>query len=128
MSVRLPDLARELLDKRAFAVLSTVNPDGSPHSSVMWATYEDDDVLFSTIRGRREVGIRDRHPRVSTLMDERADACRYVEIRGTVRMTEEGGDALTDRLRRAYQGVPWPQRTGEIRLVCRLRPTRAVVL
>jgi len=128
MSVRLPDLARELLDKRAFAVLSTVNPDGSPHSSVMWATYEDDEILFSTIRGRRKVGNMERDPRVSMLMYDPADPYRYVEIRGTVRMTEEGGDALIDRLCRAYQGVPWPQRTGEIRLVCRLRPTRAVVL
>ena len=128
MGVTLPDLARQLLDRRVFAVLSTVNPDGSPHSSVMWATYEGDEILFSTIRGRRKVGNMERDQRVSMLIYDPADPYRYVEIRGTVWMTEEGGDALIDRLCRAYQGVPWPQRTGEVRLVCRLRPTHVVVL
>lgn len=127
MGVRLPDLALELLDKQAFAVLSTLNPDGSPQASVMWAAYQGDEIVFSTIRGRRKVGNMERDPRVSMLVYDPADPYRYVEVRGTVSLTEEGGDALIDRLCRAYQGVPWPQRTGEIRLVCRLRPTRVVV-
>jgi PPOX class probable F420-dependent enzyme len=126
MGVQLPDLVRDLLDKRAFAVVATVNSDGSPQASVIWATCEGDEVVFSTIRGRRKTRNMERDSRVSFLVYDPADPYRYVEVRGTVTLTEEGGDALIDQLCRAYQGVPWPTRPGEIRVVCRLTPSHVV--
>src|SRR6516165_7748940 len=77
----LPDLLRDLLDARAFAVLSTINPDGSPPSSVIWATYDGDEVVFSTILGRRKTRNMERDPRVSLCVYDRADPYRYVEVR-----------------------------------------------
>ncbi len=124
----LPGLLRELLDAKAFAMLSTVNPDGSPQSSVIWATYEGDTVVFSTIVGRRKTRNMARDPRVSLLVYDPADAYRYVELRGTVSMTRDGGPELIQRLSLVYDGRPFTEgNPSNVRVVCRLTPTRTIV-
>jgi PPOX class probable F420-dependent enzyme len=100
----LPDLLRELLDARSYAVLGTVNPDGGPQSSVIWATYDGDEVVFSTILGRRKTRNMERDPRVSLCVYDRTDPYRYVELRGTVTMTTDGGPELIQRLSATYDG------------------------
>jgi PPOX class probable F420-dependent enzyme len=126
MGMELPALARDLLDQQTFAVITTINPDGSPQASVIWARRDGDEIVFSTIRGRRKTRNMERDPRVSFVAYDPADPYRYVEVRGTVSMTEAGGDALIDELCRSYQGRPWPHRPGEIRVVCRLPATHVV--
>ncbi|MFJ5730870.1 pyridoxamine 5'-phosphate oxidase family protein [Streptomyces paradoxus] len=37
------------------AVLATVNPDGSPQTSVVWVARDGDDLLLSSAAGRRKV-------------------------------------------------------------------------
>ena len=124
----LPAELRDLLDAKAFAVLSTINPDGSPQSSVIWATYEGDEVIFSTILGRRKTRNMSRDPRVSLCVYDRADAYRYVEVRGTVAMTQQGGLELIERLSQAYDGAPFTESNpANVRVVCRVTPGRVIV-
>jgi len=124
----LPNALRELLDTKAFAVLCTVNSDGSPQSSVIWATHNGDDVIFSTIIGRRKTRNMAGDPRVSLLVYDPANAYRYVEVRGTVSMTRDGGPELIQRLSLAYDGRPFTEGSpANVRVVCRLTPTSTVV-
>src|ERR1043165_6814557 len=95
---------RELLDRRAFLVISTVNPDGGPQSSVIWGKHDAGDLVFSTIRGRRKTRNMERDPRVSVCVYDPADPYRYVEVRGTVSLVEEGGPELIDELTRGEAG------------------------
>lgn len=123
----LPDGARKLLDAVTYAVLSTINPDGEPQSSVIWLRRDGDDVLFSTILGRRKTRNMQRDPRVTICMYDPADPYHYVEIRGTVTLSEEGGRDLIDQLSIKYDGHPFhaePERN--VRLVCRVRPTKVL--
>ena len=53
MGIALNDHICRLLDGRHFAVLATINPDGGPQTSAMWVARDGDDVLFSTVAGRR---------------------------------------------------------------------------
>jgi PPOX class probable F420-dependent enzyme len=123
----LHETARRLLDGPVFVVLGTVNPDGAPQSSVVWAKRDGDEIVFSTIRGRRKARNMERDPRVSLCAYDPADPYVYVEVRGTVAMTEEGGDALIDELSRAYTGKPWSEASPDnVRVVCRVTPTRVV--
>jgi PPOX class probable F420-dependent enzyme len=123
----MPDLLRDLLDRHAFAVLSTVNADGSPQSSVVWATYEGDEIVFSTILGRRKTRNMQRDPRVSVCVYDRADPYRYVEVRGTVAMSTDGGDELIQRLSQEYDGRPFVEgHPDNVRVVCRVTPTHTV--
>jgi PPOX class probable F420-dependent enzyme len=124
----LPGELRDMLDAKAFAVLSTVNADGSPQSSVIWATYEGDEVIFSTILGRRKTRNMSRDPRVSLCVYDLANPYSYVEVRGTVAMTQEGGPELIERLSQAYDGRTFTESNpANVRVVCRVAATHAVV-
>lgn len=46
------DAARRLLAEPNPAALATVNPDGSPQTSVVWVGLDGDDLLISTAEGR----------------------------------------------------------------------------
>lgn len=122
----LSDTARRLLNPPVFAILSTVSPSGTPQSSVIWVRTDGDDVIFSTIRGRLKTRNMERNPRVSICAYDPADPYRYVELRGAVTFTEEGGDALIDELSRAYEGKPWHPKPDQVRLVVRLTPAKIV--
>ena len=124
----IPDELRQLLDAHEYGVLATINPDGSPQSSVIWATYDDEAVIFSTIRGRRKTRNLERDPRASLCVYQRSDPNRYVEVRGVVSLTEEGGPELIERLSHAYDGQTFTEgNPANVRVVARLTPTRVIV-
>jgi Pyridoxamine 5'-phosphate oxidase len=52
MTTSLPAMTR-LLAASTYAVLATVNGDGGPQSSVVWVRRDGDELLMSTICGRR---------------------------------------------------------------------------
>lgn len=125
--MRLTDLARRLIDTNTFAVLSTVSADGAPQSTVIWVQRDGDDVIFSTIRGRKKTRNMERDPRVSLCMYDPKDPYLYVEIRGTVTMTEDGGRELINDLSRRYDGVDFKVEPLEIvRVVGRISATRVL--
>jgi PPOX class probable F420-dependent enzyme len=126
MTTFLPLMTRRLFDASTYAVLSTVNADGSPQSSVVWIRRDGDELLMSTIRGRRKAANMVRDRRVSLCAYDPADPFQYVEVRGTVTMAEEGGDELIDELSRAYTGNSWKRRPEEVRLVVRLTPSKVI--
>jgi PPOX class probable F420-dependent enzyme len=126
MSVELPEALRRLVDGTTFAVLSTINADASPQSTVVWIKRDGDDVLFSTIRGRVKTRNMERDPRVSLCAYDPANPYVYFTVEGAVSLTEEGGDDLIDELSRKYDGTPWTPTPGAVRVVCRLTPARVI--
>jgi PPOX class probable F420-dependent enzyme len=126
VTIQLSDSARRLLQAPVFTILSTVGPSGAPQSSVIWVRLDGDDVLFSTIRGRLKTRNMERNPKVSLCAYDPADPYSYVEVRGTVSLTEEGGVELIDELSQAYDGVPWTARPTETRVVVRVTPTKVI--
>ncbi|HWS31391.1 MAG TPA: PPOX class F420-dependent oxidoreductase, partial [Actinoplanes sp.] len=127
--VRLPGEVAELIDRPEFAVLSTVQPDGSAQLSVMWVGRDGDELVMATKAGRRKVRNIERDPRVTVLLYDRARPARYAEIRGTARVTGEDAHALVDGLARRYTGAVH-ERGGEqeeaARVVLRITPERVL--
>ena len=124
----LPDQAKKLLDDANFVVVATSNTDGSPQTSVLWATYEGDELLLSTVQGRKKETNWLKDPRVSVLILDRENPYHYVEVRGTVTMSTEGGPELIERLSQVYTGQSYTgdEGTDNIRVVVRVQPTRVV--
>ena len=124
----LPDQAKKLLDDANFVVVATSNTDGSPQTSVLWATYEGDELLLSTVQGRKKETNWLKDPRVSVLILDRENPYHYVEVRGTVTMSTEGGPELIERLSQAYTGQSYTgdEGTDNVRVVVRVQPTRVV--
>jgi PPOX class probable F420-dependent enzyme len=123
----LPDSARQLLDAANLVVVATVSADGSPQTSVVWATYDGDDLLMSTIEGRLKPRNWQARPQTSALILDRDNPYHYVELRGAVTITDDPGDpGLIHVLAQAYTGERWggDEGTDNHRLICRLTPTK----
>lgn len=78
--VTLTDKVRRLFDGRNFAVVSTLDPDGTPHSTVVWAQRDGDDIVFAQPKGRRKTANLNRAPRatvVTSMPPTRMTAPRY---------------------------------------------------
>ena len=121
MGIPLSDATLRLLDGRNYAVLATVNPDGSPQSSVIWVGRDGSDVLFSTVEGRVKHRNMVRDPRVSVSVIDSADPENYVELRGRASMTPDIGRRLDTQLSWKYLGKdPDPDRPGAVRVVVRI--------
>ena len=121
MSISLSDATLALLDGKNYAVLATINPDGSPQTSVLWVGRDGNDLLFSTVAGRVKHRNMERDPRVSATVLDSADPENYVELRGRVSMTPDVDRALDTRLSWKYDGRdPGEDRPGAVRVVVRM--------
>jgi PPOX class probable F420-dependent enzyme len=127
VTVRLSAEQATLFRAPVHAVLTTINPDGAPQSSVVWTKSEEGQVVFSTIRGRRKTRNMERDPRVTLLAYDPEDPGAYVEVRGTVSLDEAGGPELIDELSRAYDDEAWDPQGDGTRVVARVSAERIVV-
>ena len=104
MAIPLSDATLRLVDGKNYAVLATVNPDGSPQTSVVWVGRDGDELLFSTVEGRVKHRNMRRDPRVSVTVIDWSDPENYVELRGRVSMTPDHGRRLDTQLSWKYDG------------------------
>ena len=126
MGITLNDEIRRLLDGRHFAVLATINPDGAPQTSAMWVGRDGDDVLMSTVAGRRKHRNLEREPRASVTILDSDDPYNYVELRGTCTFTDDVGRKFDIGLSHAYDGRdPDPDPPGAERLIGRVVVVKA---
>jgi PPOX class probable F420-dependent enzyme len=124
----LPAAAKRWLDEREFVTLATIEPDGQPQLSVVWVARDGDELLFSTVHGRRKHRNLERDPRASVLVFPRDDPYSYLEVRGPVTMTTEAGRDLIDALSEKYEGKRPYVGDGPdaVRVVIRLTPQHVV--
>jgi PPOX class probable F420-dependent enzyme len=121
MSVVLSEASVRLLDGKNYAVLATVNRDGSPQTSVIWVGRDGTDLLFSTVAGRVKHRNMVRDPRVSVTVIDSADPENYVELRGRVTITADVGRRLDTELSWKYDGRdPGEDRPGAVRVAVRM--------
>jgi PPOX class probable F420-dependent enzyme len=124
MDLTLNDVAREVLEGPHFAVLATSNADGRPQSSVIFVKRDGDTVVFSTIKNRLKTRNMARDPRVSLLVVDKHKG-RYVEIRGSVEITDDPEKRLLYEMYDRYMGgMPPPPEPDAERLIVRLRPEK----
>ncbi len=125
MGISLSAQTRRLLDGRNYAVLATLNADGSPQTSTMWVGRDGDDLLMSTVEGRVKHRNMARDPRVSVTVIDSADPENYVELRGSVTMTPDIGRRIDTQLSWKYDGQdPGEDEPGAVRAVVRIEVTK----
>jgi PPOX class probable F420-dependent enzyme len=100
---KLTDTAKQLLEKPSFAVVSTINPDGTPQQTVVWYELQGDRIMMNTVVGRLKDRNLRRDPRMSFCV---SDGYHFVTLKGSVEMDEDPERALADirRLSHRYKG------------------------
>jgi PPOX class probable F420-dependent enzyme len=128
-SGRARQAATQILAGPHLAVLATTNADGSAQMSVIFVKPEGDDVLFSTIEGRRKTLNMARDPRVTLLLHSLNAAptdSAYATVQGTVELTDDPDGSFHQTMYDLYMGgATPPAEPGAHRLVVRLHPERA---
>ena len=105
---------RRLLDQKNHAVVSTLNEDGSVHSTVVWVDVEDGRLAVNSAVGRKWPTNLQRDPTITVVVYDETNPYDYVEVRGRAVGRTEGADAHIDRLAQRYLGVDtYPYRTPE---------------
>jgi len=127
MTIPLTQPTLALIDGKNYAVLATVNPDGSPQTSVIWIGRDEDGVLLTTVAGRVKHRNMVRDPRVSITVIDSADPENYVELRGRVAsITPDVAREVDTQLSWKYDGSdPAPDRPGAVRVVVRIAVEKA---
>ena len=126
MSAIFSRAVREFLDEPGhFAVVATVDLDGSPHQSVVWYQRQDDAVLVNAREGRRWAANARRAGSISIAI---AAAYDYVILRGKAEIVDEPERAQDDirSLARRY-GDDEEQFVGQRRVSFRLHPSHVAV-
>ncbi len=132
MSV-LPEKYMDLLtdQKKAFADLATVMPDGSPQVTPVWFDYKDGVIRLNSARGRTKDRNMRSNARVALAIMDPTNPYRYLQIRGRVkRVTEEGADKHIDLLAKKYLGqdkYPWAK-PEDVRVTYEVEPTSCSVM
>jgi PPOX class probable F420-dependent enzyme len=111
MAPLIPEV-RSLFDDRHFAVLSTVDPDGAPHSTVVWVGRDGDDLLFALPRSRRKTANLHRDPRATVVIFDPANPYESVQVQGTTTLEDDPDGTLIDALSHKYTGGPYPGFAG----------------
>lgn len=126
-SPSLDETARRLLDGKNFATVATLQPDGSPQTSVVWVGRDGDQVLFSTTAQRRKARNLELDPRVSVSVFDLGNPYSSVEIRGKAQLDPDPEKALPKELSHKYLGEDPPaEEAEERRLVVRITPERVI--
>jgi len=89
----LDDKARAFLSEQHFAVLATINADGTPQQTVMWYTLRDDTIVMNTTATRVKGRNLRRDARISVCV---ADGYRFVTIAGAAQVVEDQATAQAD--------------------------------
>jgi PPOX class probable F420-dependent enzyme len=105
MAIRpLTDEQLELLRGKNFGAVTTLGPDGSPQSSIVWIDTDGERVIFNTTAPRAKTRNLHADPRLSVLVFDANDPYRYFVVEGTAELDVEGADEHIHQLSRRYRG------------------------
>ena len=125
----IPDAFLDLLQqKKAFANLATIMPDGTPQVTPVWFDYMDGIIRVNTGKGRVKARNMKEGSAVALAIMDPDNPYRYLQVRGRVRrIVEAGADGHIDALAKKYLGKDkYPcARPGEVRVMYEIEP-RAV--
>ena len=123
----LKDPIKKLAEGDNFGTITTLGPDGSPMTHVMWVDADDEHMLINTETGRAKYRNVRRDQRVSVTIWNGANPYEYVEVRGRVTETVTGAAAREhiDKLSMKYLGHPYDDNAIQTeRVILKITPDR----
>lgn len=117
---------RELLEQPNYCVVSTLNPDGSIHNTVVWISAEGDNaVAVNSAVGRVWPGNLQRDPHVTVLVFKSDNPYEFVEIRGQADVADGADEHINALAKKYIDQDEYPYRQpGEERIKFVIEPER----
>jgi PPOX class probable F420-dependent enzyme len=121
---KLSDAEARMFSEPFYAVATTVRPDGSPQSTVVWVDYDGENVVFNTAEGRAKPSHIRGNPNVSVTVVDPEDPYRWIAVSGPAQMTDEGAAEHINQLSHKYRGRDYELPAGQQRLIVTVKPER----
>ena len=102
---------QKFLDEHPYvAVVTTLRPDGSPHSTVVWVENDGGNLSFNTATGRAKERHLRENPNLSLIVVNPENTYQWLAVSGKGELTRDDADPQIDRLAKKYLGqdeYPW---------------------
>jgi PPOX class probable F420-dependent enzyme len=124
----LEDDVRTLFARPLPGWATTVRPDGSLHSTVVWVDVDEEGVFFNTSVGRVKEHNIAQNPQVALSVVDPDNAFHFASVSGPAKLHTDGADAVIDALAKKYLGVDsYPFRQpGEQRVTVRVEASKVI--
>jgi PPOX class probable F420-dependent enzyme len=116
----------ELARAKSFPAVSTVGPDGTPHTQPLWVDTDGEHLLINTETDRQKFVNLQRDPRVTVTLTDPDNPYTYVEVRGRMVDSVTGPEAREhiDQLSRKYTGGDYQGVIKSERVIVKIAPDR----
>ena len=123
----LNDAVRSALEGKSFWSLATINPDGTPQSTVVWVQTSDGKILVNTALGRKKPRNLEQNPNVALSWYDPENPYQTISVQGRVVGSYAGDQAEADIDSAAKKYLdkdvyPW-RKEGEQRVSYLIEPT-----
>ena len=117
-----------LTQKKAFANIATLQPDGSPQVTPVWFDYTNGVIRVNTAKGRVKARNMSIGSKVALSIMDPDNAYRYIQLRGTVtKESTDGAVAHINSLAKKYLDkdvYPW-HNAKDVRVIYEITPSAA---
>jgi PPOX class probable F420-dependent enzyme len=125
MPQAIPSDFLDLFQKKAFAHLATLMPDGRPQVTPVWCDFDGQHVIINTAAGRQKDKNLQREARVALSIQDPDNPYRYLEVRGRIAERNlNDAEQHIDKMAKRYLGKDtYPYRQpGEKRVMYKIAP------
>ena len=115
MSVPVPDKFYDLFNRPLLAALTTINPDGQPHTVPVWCDFDGERVRVNSPANTKKARNMEINSKLSLLVMDPQNPGHWIEIQGHVgelRDESEGAREHINALSLKYTGDPVYQAWG----------------
>jgi PPOX class probable F420-dependent enzyme len=115
MSLPIPEKFHDLFSRPLLCALTTVNPDGQPHSVPVWCDFDGKHVRVNLPAATKKARNLQVNPKLSLLVLDPQNAGHWIEIQGHVGELNDEAHGARDhinKLSEKYTGNPVYQAYG----------------
>jgi len=126
----IPESHRYLLEGSVDMVLTTISKKDNPHSSMIWSSFDGENILLNTGVGYQKERNMRRNQNVSVFAYDPKTPEKWISVSGTVELISEGALEHLNLLCYKYTGKRdfyrdlMPELTGEKRVIVKISPRR----
>jgi PPOX class probable F420-dependent enzyme len=126
----IPESHKHLLEGSVDVILTTISKKGNPHSSMIWSSFDGENILLNTGVGYQKERNMRRNPNVSVFAYDPKTPEKWISVSGTVELVSEDAIEHLNRLCYKYTGLIdfhrdlMPELSGEERVIVKISPKR----
>ena len=104
-ATEIPANLVDILDKRCFASVATLRPDGMLSCNPVSIVWDGEQIRFSSLEKQKKIRNLRADPRIALSILDPDNPVRYLEIRGTADVEPDEDRSFVNEMAKKYLGV-----------------------